>query len=115
VLFVEKPAPLAALAVIAGAALFGLAPAARSDAAPTTGQLQSAYDREAARAAALHDDQLKIVGLDCASADAATMSCTVGFTKEQQEPGRVFIDAALIAREKSGEWRLLKGLCRRLL
>jgi len=35
--------------------------------------------------------------------------------KTEYDPARVFLDAALVERNASRDWTLLRGLCRRLL
>ncbi len=64
--------------------------------------MQSAYDREAAVAGALHDPDVVIVGVDCAAFDATKFTCQVGFKKRDENSDRVYLDAALIERERGG-------------
>jgi hypothetical protein len=63
----------------------------------------------------LHDDDLEIVGVDCHAGAPARFLCQVGFVKQNDDPDRVFLDAALIERRAGGGWKLLRGLCKRLL
>jgi len=84
-------------------------------AAPTIENLQTAYNREANVAGGLHDRDLKIVGLECAAAEGAKYACQVGFVKDEDGADRVYLDAALIERRGASDWKLLRGLCRRLL
>ena len=82
---------------------------------PTVTDIQAAYDRAALLAGELHDKDLKIVGLDCHPGIGGRYSCQVGFVKSGYDPTRVFLDAALVERGPSRGWKLLRGLCRRLL
>ena len=86
-----------------------------ADAPPTTPELQAAYDREVEVAGSLHDKDLKIVGADCHPGDPGKFVCQVGFVEANIDPDRVYLDAALVERTEAGQWKLLRGLCRRLL
>ena len=83
--------------------------------APSLQDIQAAYDKAAALAGELHDKDLKIVGVDCHPGTGAKFYCQVGFVKTEYDPARVFLDAALVERNASRDWTLLRGLCRRLL
>jgi hypothetical protein len=107
----------AALIAVGGPALAwrAFAPAADPEGPPTMAALQQAYDREKNAAGGLHDDDLEIVGVDCHAGAPARFLCQVGFVKQNDDPDRVFLDAALIERRAGGGWKLLRGLCKRLL
>jgi len=99
---------------LAGAMLMKGAPAPSGP--PTLADLQAAYDSEAQLAGPLHDKDLKIVGLECHPGSAPSrFYCEVGFVKSQLDPDRVFLDAAEVERRGPGSWKLLSGLCRRLI
>ncbi|QGM47510.1 hypothetical protein [Methylocystis heyeri] len=83
---------------------------------PTVADLQIAYDAEVSSGEdALHDKNLKIVGAQCAAESGEAFSCQVGFVKTDEESERIYLDAALVQRKNEGGWKLLRGLCRRLL
>ncbi len=77
--------------------------------------LQAAFDREASVAGSDHDKDLQIVGMDCKPNAESKLSCQIGFIKRNEGGDRVYLDAALFERRMTGEWKLLRGLCRRLL
>ena len=101
---------LALLVVFCGLGVFLASPTAR----PSIGDLQRAYDREAADGGNKHDKDLVIVGVDCAASGATRYICQVGFKRSEENSDRVYLDAALLERQSEG-WKLLRGLCRRLL
>ena len=70
---------------------------------------------QASVAEALHDKDLKIVGVDCQPDGPTKFSCQVGFIKTEEQSDRVYIDAVSIERIANGNWKLRRGLCRRLL
>jgi len=82
---------------------------------PTVVDVQAAYDREVVVAGALHEKDLKIVRVECHSGDPNRFFCEVGFVKTDIDSHWVYLDAALIEWTETGEWKLLRGLCRRLL
>jgi hypothetical protein len=82
---------------------------------PTVADLQGAYDNEARGDSALHDKDLEILGLDCHTIGPSRFVCDVGFVETGGEPGRVYLDAALVERLPGQGWKLLRGLCRRLI
>jgi hypothetical protein len=82
---------------------------------PTIGETQEAYDREAAAGGALHDKDLKVVGVHCRGGADRRRWCQVSFIEQSGDPDRVFFDAALLERNDHRSWKLLSGLCRRLL
>ena len=86
-----------------------------SDAPPTVPTLQAAYEREATGADVLHDRDLKILGIDCQADGSARFFCQVGFKKTSEPSDRVYLDAALVERRSDGDFKLLRGLCKRLL
>lgn len=86
-----------------------------ANAAPSINDLQDAFDREASVAGGFHDKDLKIVGVDCQPDGQRKFVCQVGFVKTAERSDRVYIDAASIERTADGNWKLLRGLCRRLL
>jgi hypothetical protein len=81
---------------------------------PSVAGVQAAFDREAIVADGKHDRDLKITGLECMP-DQAKYFCQVNFVRTEQASGQVYLDAALIERRDDGDWKLLKGLCRRLI
>jgi hypothetical protein len=100
------------VAAVAGA---GLGLSSRSPSAtPGLAEIQRAYDNEAAVAGDKHDKNLKVVGVDCEKDAGPRISCQVGFVEPADFGDRVFLDAALLER-KGADWKLLRGLCRRLL
>ncbi|MCC3246961.1 hypothetical protein LG047_16830 [Methylocystis sp. WRRC1] len=110
----SKAAAVGAIA-LAGATVMFKAPATGAATAPTIENLQAAYNREANVAGGLHDKDLRIVGLECATVEGARFACQVGFVKEEEGADRVYLDAALVERKSAEDWKLLRGLCRRLL
>lgn len=84
-------------------------------ASPTIPGIQAAFDREALVADGKHDRDLKITGLDCTQEQDSKYFCQVNFIRAEQHSGQVYLDAALIEQKGDGDWKLLKGLCRRLL
>jgi hypothetical protein len=105
------------LLAIAAAALWRLQQnQAPSGLEPTAADLQRAYDAEVSNGAdRLHDKNLRIVGAQCAAEGGEAFSCQVGFVKTDEDSDRVYLDAALVRRDGDGGWKLLRGLCRRLL
>jgi hypothetical protein len=81
---------------------------------PSVAGLQAAFDREAIVADGKHDRDLKITGLEC-TPDQSKYFCQVNFVRTEQSTGQVYLDAALVERRDGGDWKLLKGLCRRLI
>lgn len=104
-----------AAALVAAVISAGAARATETVSDPTAGDLQTAYDRAAVEAASLHDAGLKIVGIECDPAEGVTWTCTVGFVKTDERSDRVYLDSALVERRGPADWKLLQGLCRRLL
>lgn len=100
------------IAIAAAAAYAGLV-AWRAQ-PPSVGDLQRAYDREATVAGADHDEDVVIVGADCSADGETRYVCQVGFKKSSENWERVYLDGALLERE-NGQWKLLRGLCRRLI
>jgi len=100
------------IAIAATAACAGLV-AWRAE-PPSVGDLQRAYDREASFAGADHDEDVVIVGADCSTDGETRYVCQVGFKRSNENSERVYLDGALLERE-NGQWKLLRGLCRRLI
>lgn len=82
---------------------------------PTIAGVQAAFDREAVVADGKHDKDLKITGLECQPNQPSGYFCQVNFVRSAQTSGQVYLDAALVEQSNNGNWKLLKGLCRRLL
>ena len=81
---------------------------------PSVGDLQRAYEREAAIPDGKHDPDVVVVGVDCAARGEQRYFCQVGFKRSEENSDRVYLDAAVVERE-NGRWKLRSGLCRRLL
>jgi len=101
------------LAVLVALGCAALAYSAWS-ATPSVGDLQRAYEREATIPDGKHDPDLVVVGADCVARNDQRYFCQVGFKRSEENSDRVYLDAALIER-REGQWKLLSGLCRRLL
>ena len=86
----------------------------RREGAPTVPEVQAAYDWATATAGSLHHADLKVVKLDCRRSEGARYSCRVDFVKTASDPGRVFLDMAVVERRSPNGWILPRGLCRNL-
>ncbi len=82
---------------------------------PSIENIQAAFDREATTNDGKHDKDIKITGLECLSDSPPKYSCQVNFVRSEQNSGQVYLDVALVEWREDGNWKLLKGLCRRLL
>ena len=108
----KAPAALVAAAVAAAAVLILPRVPMHAHDVPALNDLPQAYDGAASGSGSQNDAGLKIIGVQCETADKARYSCEFGLSLPNAQAGRVYLDVALAAPQGSG-WKLLSGLCRR--
>ena len=73
--------------------------------------IQTAYEREASAANALHDKGLKVLQAKCHDGGTGKFICELTFISKS-DPERPYFDIVSVARAGEG-WELKGGLCKR--
>jgi hypothetical protein len=79
---------------------------------PDIAVIQSAYEREASRGSALHDQGLQVLQAKCHDTTSTDgFLCEVTFISKSDPAERLYFDIVAVARA-GDDWELKSGLCK---